>query len=166
MPKGQGAHFVEWVGLPLLEAQLKALPKDLADEALPILLEFGQRTATAIALAYHRRSGRLAGGVSARVERGGGYGPRARVVSAAPHAHLYERGTDLRFLRLNARHKAGWRPADKPTTRVPMGGVFRGAMPANPTFVPRMQAARRALEPVLKELMRSHGLTVTGSDVG
>jgi len=163
MPGRRGPHLVEWVGLPALERDLKSLPKDLADQATPILGVWGTKTAIAIAGRYPRRSGVLASRVFSSIERGGGYGPRARVVSAAPHAHLYEKGTVERWTHAGGGVRS---PRPGPTTRTPMGGTYRGAMPAHPTFVPMMQQARRELAPVLADLMRSFGLTVTGSDDG
>jgi hypothetical protein len=156
---------VEWTGLPALERDLQNLPKDLADQAVPILGTWGTKTAIAIAMAYPRRTGTLAARVYSSIERGGAYGPRAKVVSGAPHASLYEKGTVPRYLRGSARLSG--KPG--PAVRTNMGGTYRGAMPPAPAgraFIPRMQQARRELAPVLADLMRSFGLTVTGSDNG
>jgi hypothetical protein len=142
---------VAWQGLPALERDLAGLPLALVQASAPVLAAWGNRTAAAIGAAYPvgqyrggRTGGMLRARVQSRLEYGSAYGVRAKVVSAAPHSHLYERGS----------YKSG----DRWTSR--RGRWFRGRMPAHPTFVPMMQAARRELRPVLADLLRSFGLEV------
>jgi hypothetical protein len=139
---------VQWSGLPAFAADLHALPQDVVNAATPIVATWGTKTAAAISLAYPVRTGILAARVRSTLETGATFGVRAKVVSAAPHAHLYERGS----------YKTGQRFTGK------RGGprANRGVMPATPTFIPQMQAARRELYPVLARLLASFGFRVTG----
>jgi hypothetical protein len=152
MPRGpRGPNLVQWSGLPAFAAELKALPQDVVDAATPIVATWGTKTAAQISLGYPVVTGVLAARVRSTLEHGATFGVRAKVVSAAPHAHLYERGsykTGERFTGKRARFRAS-----------------RGVMPAAPAaraFIPQMQAARRELYPVLARLLASFGFRVTG----
>jgi hypothetical protein len=152
MPRGpRGPHLATWAGLPAFAADLKALPQNVVDAATPIVATWGTKTAAQISLNYPVVTGILAARVRSTLEFGAAFGVRAKVVSAAPHAHLYEKGS----------YKTGRRFTGK------RGGprANRGIMPAAPVgraFIPQMQAARRELYPVLARLLASFGFRVTG----
>lgn len=152
MPRGpSGPNLASWSGLPAFARDLKALPREVVDAATPIVATWGTKTAAQISLGYPVVTGILAARVRSTLEHGATFGVRVKVVSAAPHAHLYERGS----------YKTGQRFTGK------RGGprANRGVMPAAPAaraFIPQMQAARRELYPVLARLVASFGFAVTG----
>lgn len=80
-------------GLDELRAELRRMPDHLVMEAAAILTGHGTKAAEQIRDAYPEVTGRLKRGVRAdRAETARG-GASVRVISAAPHAHLYEFGT-------------------------------------------------------------------------
>ena len=131
---------VRWDGLEELKADLRNLPRALADEGAGIVYAAADRAAGAIVAGYPRRTGDLGKGVSVKRENSS-FGAAAIVRNRAPHAHLFELGTEVRHTAI---------------------GANRGRMPPGHVFIPIVQRERRAMYERLKELLRRQGLTVTG----
>lgn len=136
-----------WDGLDELRWHLTNLPQELSDQAQGIVRTAAHRAALRIANRYpvsgraKKRSGkRLRAGVSVKEEMSH-YGARAVVRSAAPHAHLWEWGTEQRQ---NAR------------------GVNRGAMVPSkygaPVFVPVVEEERARMFAAFIEMLRHAGI--------
>lgn len=137
-------------GLDDLRTALRALPMELNAEAADIVLRRANDAANQIRDAYPigpGRKGKAGGTLKAKVRvdqlESTRFGVRVRVVSAAPHAHLYEFGTEL---------------------RVTSTGASRGRMPepTHPTFVPITQRARKLVTQDQIAMFRRHGFEVTG----
>lgn len=133
-----------WAGLDELKQALRTLPADLTNDAGVIVQSHAYTAAQSIRDQYsrHRRSGDLADGVVTEFVATGPFGVGVRVRAKAKHAWFFENGSQ-------ARH---W-----------MNGKLTGQMPATPTFIPTMQRYRRAMYDALADLLRKHGLSVTGS---
>lgn len=131
-----------WTGLEDFKRALRALPTDLAGEASRVIEARANGAAVDVRSGYgrHRRSGRLQDSVTATVERTG-LNVSAVVRSGARHAHLFEYGTQTRQTAI---------------------GANRGAMPAEPVFVPVMIRTRRRLYDELIGILERAGLRVTG----
>ncbi len=134
---------VVWQGLDELRAELKRLPADLKAEAGGIVLNRAQVARSRVVSGYeaHRHTGNLADHVILVVEGAGPLGTAVVVKSTARHAALFEIGTQ-------ARHTSQ--------------GAYRGSMPAFHVFVPVMVQERRGMYGELADMMRRHGLQVTG----
>lgn len=134
-------------GIEELKAQLRALPEDLANEASVIVQEHAQTAAATVRAVYasHRDAGDLADGVVVEINTWGRFGTSVVVRSKAKHAWLFDHGSQARHY--ITRH-----------------GVphLTGRMPARPTFVPTMMRFRRAMYVELADMLRAHGLIVTG----
>jgi len=129
-------------GLAEFRAALRALPAELVVEAGPIVEGAANGAAAAIVAAYPERTGRLRKGVSVkRVSEGGLYGVGAVVVNRAPHAALFDSGTQTRQTAI---------------------GANRGRMPPGNVFVPRIIQARRQMYARLKDLLARQGFVVSG----
>lgn len=128
-------------GLSELREALRNLPDDLRGEARHIVEAAANGAAAQIQGAYAVDDGDLRDGVYVRPSEVGTFGAGAIVVSKAPHAHLYEFGSQVR------RTKAG---------------ANRGAMPPKPTFVPIVIRKRRQMQEQLIDLLVRHGLVVSG----
>jgi hypothetical protein len=134
---------VRWSGLDELKAQLRTMPEELTDEGGQIAEDEANGAADDIRQGYQRhvRSGRLARGVRVTHFARGKFSAGAIVKSAAPHAWIFENGTQ-------ARHTAI--------------GANRGSMPPGHVFVPAVVRRRRRMYERLKELLTRRGLVVTG----
>jgi hypothetical protein len=134
-------------GLEELKAQLRALPEDLADEASVIVQEHAQTAAAAVRAVYasHRDGGDLTEGVVVEINTWGRFGTSVVVRSKAKHAWLFDHGSQARhyITRHGVQH-------------------LTGRMPARPTFIPTMMRFRRAMYVALADMLRAHGLIVTG----
>lgn len=131
------AARVEWSGLQEFKKQLRNLPTELRAEADEIVTATAHEAAAEIVAAYPTGpTGNLKKGVKVRQANGG-----AVVISAAPHAHLYEFGTQARQDDL---------------------GRNRGSMPPKPTVIPIAQRKRRGMYERLKAMVEKHGLEVKG----
>jgi hypothetical protein len=127
-------------GLTELRQALRQLPAELAAEAGVLVAATGERAAAAIVAGYHTGpTGNLKARVGVTVERSA-YGVNAIVKSRAPHAWIYESGTDAR------QTGKGWN---------------RGRSPRFHTFVDTVQPARRAMEAGLIAIVQRTGLVVT-----
>ena len=137
-----------FVGMPELKAALKALPEKLSAEAGEEIREVAMDAADSIRAAYsrHRVTGNLANGV--RVKRKGTATgiPGWQVASTAPHASIFEKGTE-------ARHYITQKNGVKKLV---------GRMPAAKSFGPIIARYRRFMWDHLITLVTKHGLLVRG----
>jgi hypothetical protein len=127
-------------GLDELQAALRALPAELTGEASKIIEAAGNRAVLDLKRGYPVVTGNLRDGVEVTFTQGG-VSARALVRSRAPHAHLFEYGTE-------ARHNAL--------------GANRGRMPPTHLFGRTMSNVRREMYEGLRALLERHGLKVTG----
>jgi hypothetical protein len=137
-----------FTGLEELKQALRSLPDDLSNEAGVIVQQHAYTAAQAIRDAYsqHRVTGFLADHVVVEQKDLGRFGVGMVVRNKSPHAWWFENGTQ-------ARHYTGaWKT-----------GKLLGKMPARPTFIPIMMRFRASMWTGLAELLRQHGLTVTGT---
>lgn len=128
-------------GLEELKAELRELPAALAGEASGIVLTRGERAKQDILAAYPERTGALRRGLKLRYLAMGQFGAGIELRNTAPHAQLYEVGSQ-------ARHTAI--------------GANRGSMPPGNIFVPTISRQRRAMYGDLRDLLVRHGLEVSG----
>lgn len=136
-------------GLTAYLYELRNLPLALKAEAASIVVDTAEAAAEEIIRNYPEESktahstGNLRKGVRVKVIEAGQFGAAARVVSAAPHAYLYEHGSN------GARKTSqGWN---------------RGAMPAKPTLIPIAIRHRKGMYQKLIELLERRGVEVTGN---
>jgi len=135
----------EIAGLDDLKKALRALPAELADDAAGLVRSHALNAAGAIRAGYARRTGNLQAGVYATdLGVGTKFGARWIVRSRAPHAYIYEYGTQARhyFTPKGAKHATGIMPA----------------APAGRAFIPRMIEARRRLYAELEWVLVRNGL--------
>jgi hypothetical protein len=137
------ANRLTFEGASEFLAALRRLPEELTGEAGSIVVQSASDAAQDVRGAYQsrQRTGKLANGVKVTQDAVGRFGVTATVRSTAPHAHLFEVGTQ-------ARHTAI--------------GANRGSMPAGHAFVPAMVRHRRRMVQRLKALLEKKGLEVTG----
>jgi len=132
---------LRWDGLDAFKADLKKLPDNVTTEADPIVQRSAKEAAAEIKAAYPVRTGTLRNRVFvSRVDKGKHFAG-AIVKNTAPHAHLYELGTQARHTDI---------------------GANRGSMPAGHVFVPRIIRHRRAMYVKLKALLVKYGAVVSG----
>jgi hypothetical protein len=127
-------------GLTELRQALVNLPAELTSEASAIVYASASEAARAIIDAYPTRTGHLKDGVSVTRTRVSTFGTAAVVTNRAPHAFIFEMGTQARHTSL---------------------GANRGSMPPGRVFVPRVQRYRARMYEGLAEMIRTHGLEVT-----
>ena len=142
--------FVIWGGLAEYQAQLAQMPEALTVEAGHAVEGAVNGAYVAITGAYPVRTGNLRKGMRLTPVRRKGFVVAADVKNIAPHAILFERGTQARhyFTVNGVKHLTG---------RMPPGNIF----------IPRILKARRALTQSLKEmLVRRWGATVVTDDAG
>jgi hypothetical protein len=137
---------VKWTGLDSFKQELQVLTADLVDEANTILTESAEAAKSAIAAAYPLgKTGNLKRGLVLRPARGLVLSG-AELVQTAPHGYIFEHGTRVRTNR---------------------AGANRGAMAANPTFIPIAAAYRRSAMSQINFRLYWHGATrVTGEPDG
>ena len=138
-------------GLEALKAAFLALPAEQKGEATGIVMNAAQQAKAEIAAAYplgpegrRTKPGNLRRGVKVTVKEIGPYGVAAQVRSTAPHAWLYEHGTQARhyITKNGVRHETG-------------------AMPPTPVLIPTMVRSRKAMYVRLADtVIKAHGLTV------
>jgi hypothetical protein len=129
-------------GILELKEALANLPVQLKGQATGIVLDTAHAAADDIRNQYPiGPTGNLRKGVKVQVKEIGPVGVAAQVRSAAPHAHLWEFGTEARHTKL------GWR---------------RGRMkaPPRPVFIPTMMRYRRLMYQKLAVMLEAAGLTV------
>jgi hypothetical protein len=135
-----GAKFV-FEGLDELRAELRKLPSELTAEASNIVQGAANAAAADIKAAYPARTGNLRNHVYVTHQDKGKFSAGAIVKNTAPHAALFESGTQARHNSL---------------------GANRGSMPPGHVFVPRIMKARRRMWTQLKDLLVRKGLSVSG----
>lgn len=128
-------------GLEALRVALRSLPTELAGEAEGIVREAAEAAADEARAAYPERAASLRAAVVVVQSDAGTFGAAAAVRNTSRLAWLYEYGSQVRHTSI---------------------GANRGPMKAARSFVPPMQTHRRAMYTALAELVRSHGITVTG----
>lgn len=135
------AATVVWQGLDELNAELRALPESCAGEAAKLIEGTANGVYVDITGAYPIRTGNLRKGMKIKplVKRGLVVGQT--VINTAPHANIFENGTQARHTSI---------------------GANRGSMPPGRVFVPRVVKARRRLTQELKDMVTRHGAVVTG----
>lgn len=129
-------------GIEELREALRALPHELTEEAVGIVFTAAEEAKSEIVVAYPEGP---TGNLKKRVrvtQRRSRFAMSAVVSSSAPHAHLYEFGSQVR--------------------RVTSTGQNAGAMPAKATFIPVMQRKRRKMYEELIAVLVRNGLLVTG----
>lgn len=138
---------LELQGLAELRAALRNLPKVLTGEASHVVEGAANGAASTVKSNYARgKTGNLIEGVVVEHGSFGQFAAGAIVKSKAKHAWIYENGTQVR-------HTAK--------------GAHRGVMPApsppGRAFIPVMIKARKQMYLKLADLLKRHGLQVTGS---
>jgi hypothetical protein len=137
-------------GLTELRRDLMRLPMALAGEGGHIIEDHGNAAAVAIRTGYgrHRVTGNLQESVDV-VHEASALSARSKVTAHAPHAHLFEYGTE-------ARHYTSKRGAPHGT------GRMWGRTPPVKVFIPEMQRARVQMYAALRAMLERHGLRVSG----
>ena len=128
---------LEIVGLEALKAALRAMPAELRESARPLVQQHAEQAAAALRQGYGEYRGILRSRVRVSADSSSQWGASTRVISAAPHALIYERGTAARRTRR---------------------GASRGVMPKRPIFGAVLSEARARLWGALRDLLVSHGL--------
>lgn len=138
------ARFV-WDGVAEMKRELRKLPEALTREAQDIVDKRAVNAASTIHGMYlagpYSFTGNLAAGVGIQYGARGRGLASVRVVSNAPHAHLIENGTAMRF-------------TDE--------GAYRGIMRPQHIFVPTMMREREAMWGEIALMLVKHGLEVSG----
>jgi len=136
---------VRWDGLVELKTYLRTLPDHLTGEAGAIVHSHARMAQQDVQAHYPVRTGNLQKGVRIEIDTVVRQRAAAVVASTAPHAWLYEHGSDPR------------------TTKK---GTDRGAMPEAPRerrAIPKFIRWRTAMYAQLAAMMERNGLKVTGS---
>lgn len=132
-------------GLAELKAALLHLPADLTGEATHLVDGIANGAAADLKAAYPERTGHLRAGVSVTHVDRGTFSAGAIVKSTAPHAWLFDNGSQARhYITKNGK------------THV------TGAMPPTHVFVKTLVEARRRMWEQLRGLLERHGLVVSG----
>jgi hypothetical protein len=140
---------VKWDGLHELQAWLRNLPESLRDSATGIVVGAAERAYHDIHNAYPVWTGNLRNGLKVnriddsntafgQFSRGKHLGVGAVLYNNAPHAYIFEHGTETRSYQ----------------------GAPRGSMPAGNIFIPRVIRHRREMYERLAGMMREYGLQV------
>jgi hypothetical protein len=136
---------------PWLEA-LRQLPGELRDEARTVVHDTATHAADEMRAAYPEGPrGRLKRGVKVGLHEGNEFGAGATVKNTAPHAFIFEQGTQARYV------------TTRPLGRAKNFGYRRGAMPPGRVFIPIAIRRRRAMYDALVEVVRRAGFEVTGA---
>ena len=142
---------VRWDGLDEFRQLLRDLPTALRDDADAILIEAANRAESEIRRGYTRgKTGALLAGLF-QTRRSGPFGIAIRLINKAPHAWLWDNGSE-------ARHYVTKRGVTHAT------GAMWGKRPAPHTFDRAVLASRRRMFEELKAMMRAHGLEVRGDE--
>ena len=128
-------------GLTELAHDLTRLPETLGEAAAPRVATAADDAEATIRANYPVRSGELRKGLQQRIRSDGAAHPRVVLVNDAPHALVYEYGSELR-------HTAT--------------GASRGRMPAAHNFVPVVVREKRDMVEDVVDLVEREGLTVRG----
>ena len=143
-------------GLEELRAALKKLPADLQREAAVIVQAQAEQMAVDVQNQYPVVTGNLRSHVRVVVESDVVGGIKARVFSTAPHAWIYEHGSDgPRAYTGQGRLKTRKNP---PGWKV---GKNTGVMPKRKLFATIAPLRRRVMVAALVDIVERAGLTVT-----
>ena len=135
-------------GLDELRHVLKNLPTSLAEQSESIIDNRAEIARSTITQLYPRRTGNLRKGVRLKEITMGPYGRGRKVENRAPHAWLFEYGTEgTRFYTT----KHGKRKSV-------------GQMPPGRVFIPNAIRHKRILMTELVAMLERAGLVVTGVD--
>ena len=140
---------IQWSGLLELREALKHLPDDLTAEATAIARDAATGARDEIRGVYPVATGNLVRGVTLRESKKGRWQAAFRVISRAPHASIFEKGTKVRTVRYR-NGKLLKTPAN------------RGVMPAADLFVPIVMRHRARMWAPLKALVERAGFEVYG----
>lgn len=132
-------------GLDALKAQLRALPADLTGEASHIVEGSANAAAAEIKAGYHVATGNLRDHLVVTHQDIGRFAAGAVVKNTAPHAWLYDNGSQ-------ARHWASGKST----------GTMWGHTPPTHLFVGTIIRWRRRMYGELKDLLVRKGLAVSG----
>src|SRR5580765_4811342 len=125
---------------------LRKLPAELTEEAGAIIRRHANIAAGQIRAAYPSGgTGNLARGLTVEDTGGKRFGVVVRVKNRAPHAWMYENGTQTRAYTGDWKH-----------------GKNVGAARPQHTFLPIAIRQRKQMEGELKAMNERHGLTVSG----
>jgi hypothetical protein len=130
-----------WRGLEELKAALRAMPAELTTEGGHIVEGRANGAVVTIKSGYPSRTSDLRDKLTVEHTRSR-FGARSVVRNTSPHALPFELGSQV-----NRYTRRGWN---------------RGRMPANPIFSQTMRRERRAMYGDLADLLRRHGLQVSG----
>ena len=129
-----------------LREALRQLPAAVTSEAQVIVTEYTLKAAAEIIAAYPEKTGNLKNGVQVEFQTAG-YTARGIVRNRAPHAWIYENGTETtRYYHHNGTVAS------------------RGKMPPGHVFIPIAMKHRGLMKLDLVELVRSHGFHVSGAE--
>jgi hypothetical protein len=129
-------------GLDELRELLRRLPEELRDEARGIIKQEADDAKDQIFAEYPEHTGNLRDHLYVSMKDHSRFGVGATVRNTAKHAWIFENGTQ-------ARHTAI--------------GADRGAMPPGHVFIPIVIRRRASMMNRLADLLRQHGLQVTGA---
>lgn len=134
---------LHWDGLDEFTADLEKMPESLATDADPIAADAANGAAGDIRTGYPVRTGNLRKNVFvSRLNKGKDFAGYI-VKNPAPHAFIFENGTQARHTSI---------------------GANRGSMPPGHVFVPAVIKRRRAMYVQLKALLVRYGLVVSGEE--
>lgn len=141
------ANRIVWDGLAELRAELRKLPSDLTGEAVHPIEAAANSAAATVKSVYgqHAVSGHLRDSVVVESRASSHFGVTLVVLSKDPIAWIFDNGSQ-------ARH---W-VSGKST------GTMWGRTPPTHTFVSTMIRERKRMYEQLKDLLRRHGLWVSG----
>lgn len=149
---------IKWVGLEELKANLWRLPADLVKGAAPLVRSFAEAAAAEIRDDYPEgETGNLKRGVKVGSKGGRSeYTVRSVVRSTAPHATLYETGTQTRQNKLgeNRGYMFG---AHAPEVH---GGWSQGPRRGANIFIPVVMRYRREMFEAMIPIIEAQGLDV------
>lgn len=136
---------VRFTGLEEFKAALSRLPQELSGEGQAIVYGAADEAAAEIIAKYPARTGNLRKGVKV-TRSASAFATTAVVKNTAPHAFIFENGTEARHYFTDP------------------GGVRKevGKMPPGHVFVPIVIRKRREMYEQLKALLVKAGLSVSG----
>lgn len=128
-------------GLAEFTQALYDMPQSLSTDSRPLVHQTAEEAKTEIFDAYPDRTGKLRDGLTV-THQDDSESTVSTVRNTAPHADMFEHGTQARHTAL---------------------GANRGTMPPGHVFVPIAMRKRRALQAQLIALLTREGFTVTGN---
>lgn len=139
---------IRFDGMAELKAALRNLPKRLTEEATNIVEHTAQQMKDDVQAGYRSKvKQEVTGNLVDRVvisRQSGGFVTGAVVKNNAPHAYIFEHGTQVRQTDL---------------------GYNRGRMPPGRVWIPIAVRSRREMLTALVSMVERNGLTVTGNAI-